>query len=151
MIRLTLTAFMLSCASLASFAQQTWIDVTDAHIINPRFNNNDLTTGWEGTGFGSADPVENADGAEVPLRLRADARHRRGREGAGAGGASQVQPRKRRHRRDDLLRAGGAALGLRPHRHRLRRTHLRHPSGDRVERGAGHADGQQGRVREVRK
>jgi hypothetical protein len=61
MIRLTLTAFMLSCASLASFAQQTWIDVTDAHIINPRFNNNDLTTGWEGTGFGSADPVENAE------------------------------------------------------------------------------------------
>ena len=60
-------------------------------------------------------------GAPLPLRVRAYPRHRRGRQGAGAGGAEEIQPRVRRHGGDDLLRAGGAAPGLRPHRHRLRR------------------------------
>ena len=38
-----------------------WIDVTDDFVINPRFENNDLTTGWEGTPFSAANPKENAE------------------------------------------------------------------------------------------
>lgn len=52
---------ILACLSLASYAQEGWIDITDASIINPRFDNNNITTGWEGTGFGAANPVENAE------------------------------------------------------------------------------------------
>ena len=32
---------------------QSWIDVTDDFVINPRFEGNDLSTGWSGTGYGS--------------------------------------------------------------------------------------------------
>ena len=61
MIKKLHTVLLLACASLSGHAQQNWIDVTDAHIINPRFNNNDVTTGWEGTEFGVANPMENAE------------------------------------------------------------------------------------------
>ena len=61
MIKKLHTVLLLACASLSGHAQQNWIDVTDAHIINPRFNNNDVTTGWEGTEFGVASPMENAE------------------------------------------------------------------------------------------
>ncbi len=41
---------------------QTWIDVTDTYITNPRFDNNDVYTGWEGTTFSiSGNPGENAE------------------------------------------------------------------------------------------
>ena len=45
------TVLFLTCASLSGHAQKAWIDVTDAYMVNPRFDNNDLVTGWEGTGF----------------------------------------------------------------------------------------------------
>jgi len=61
MIKKLHTVLLLVCASLSGHAQQNWIDVTDAHIINPRFNNDDVTTGWEGTEFGVASPMENAE------------------------------------------------------------------------------------------
>ena len=40
---------------------QSWIDITDDYIINPRFDNNDRTTGWSGTELGAANPRENAE------------------------------------------------------------------------------------------
>ena len=40
---------------------QEWIDVTDAYVTNPRFDGNDITTGWQGDAFGSAGPKENAE------------------------------------------------------------------------------------------
>lgn len=49
---------MLVCLTASA---QTWIDVTDNFIVNPRFENNDVTTGWQGTGFGTANPRENAE------------------------------------------------------------------------------------------
>lgn len=55
------TTVLLSLATLAATAQNVWIDVTDTYIINPRFDNNDLTTGWVGTAFGAASPRENAE------------------------------------------------------------------------------------------
>ena len=61
MIKKLHTVLLFVCASLSGHAQQNWIDVTDAHIINPRFNNNDVTTGWEGAQFGVANPMENAE------------------------------------------------------------------------------------------
>lgn len=50
----------LMCASPVS-AQKGWIDVTDNYIVNPRFEGNDVITGWYGTSFGSANPMENAE------------------------------------------------------------------------------------------
>ena len=38
-----------------------WIDITDDYIVNPRFDHNDLSTGWEGTQFSGASPKENAE------------------------------------------------------------------------------------------
>ena len=61
MIKKLNTFIILVCASLSSYAQQGWIDVTDGYVINPRFDNNDITTGWEGTAFGAANPMENAE------------------------------------------------------------------------------------------
>ena len=62
MIKKLHTISFLLCASLSGFAQdKNWIDVTDAYIINPRFDNNDITTGWEGTQLGAYNPVENAE------------------------------------------------------------------------------------------
>lgn len=40
---------------------EEWIDITDDYVTNPSFNNNDRTTGWEGTPFGAANPWENAE------------------------------------------------------------------------------------------
>ena len=54
------TTILLTTASLASFAQE-WIDVTDTYVINPRFDNNDIKTGWEGTAHSANQPVENAE------------------------------------------------------------------------------------------
>lgn len=55
------TVLFLTCASLSGHAQKAWIDVTDAYMVNPRFDNNDLVTGWEGTGYGAYNPAENAE------------------------------------------------------------------------------------------
>lgn len=44
-----------------AMAQMQWVDVTDSYIRNPRFDNNDRTTGWSGTSFGAANPKENAE------------------------------------------------------------------------------------------
>ena len=38
-----------------------WVDVTDDFIINPRYDNNDFTTGWEGTQLSGADAQNNAE------------------------------------------------------------------------------------------
>lgn len=40
---------------------QSWIDVTDTYIVNPRFDGNDVSTGWKGTAFGQAQQHENAE------------------------------------------------------------------------------------------
>ena len=40
---------------------QSWIDVTDDFIVNPRYEGNDLSSGWMGTGLGAANPHENAE------------------------------------------------------------------------------------------
>ena len=40
---------------------QVWIDLTDTYIVNPRFDNNDVRTGWMGTSFSTANPRENAE------------------------------------------------------------------------------------------
>jgi len=53
---------LLAATFIPSLVQaKEWIDVTDSYIINPRFDNNDLITGWLGTEFGSAGPMENAE------------------------------------------------------------------------------------------
>jgi len=39
---------------------QTWIDVTDNYVKNPRYDNNDYSY-WEGTSLGAANPMENAE------------------------------------------------------------------------------------------
>ena len=54
------TLLLLTCASLNGFAQR-WVDVTDQYVVNPRFDNDDRETGWEGTSFGAANPRENAE------------------------------------------------------------------------------------------
>ena len=42
-------------------SDRSWVDVTDEYVINPRYDGNDLKTGWLGTGLGSANPKENAE------------------------------------------------------------------------------------------
>jgi len=42
-------------------SDRTWVDVTDDYVVNPRYDGNDLKTGWMGTGLGSANPKENAE------------------------------------------------------------------------------------------
>ena len=60
MKKITFTAlFVLSALSVS--AQNGWIDMTDSYIINPRFDNDDTTTGWEGTPLGAYNPKENAE------------------------------------------------------------------------------------------
>lgn len=55
------TTLLLLAGSLISFAQKAgWIDVTDQYIINPRYDNNDLS-GWWGTQLGAYNPKENAE------------------------------------------------------------------------------------------
>ncbi|MBP1530541.1 MAG: CotH kinase family protein [Bacteroidaceae bacterium] len=52
-------ALLLMMAMKAGAAE--WIDLTEQYIVNPSFVGNDLTTGWQGTPFGSAGPRENAE------------------------------------------------------------------------------------------
>ena len=52
---------LLFMTSLKIDAATEWFDVTDIHIINPRFENNDVKTGWEGTAFSATNPFENAE------------------------------------------------------------------------------------------
>lgn len=52
---------IFSLFTVLSASAQSWIDVTDSYIVNPRFEGNDLTTGWSGTAYGSAGPKENAE------------------------------------------------------------------------------------------
>jgi hypothetical protein len=60
MKKITLTAlFALSALSVP--AQNGWVNMTDSYIINPRFDNDDISTGWEGTSFGAYNPKENAE------------------------------------------------------------------------------------------
>lgn len=56
--RLLFLSLVLLCSVLAS--AQSWIDVTDTYVKNPRFDNNDYSY-WEGTKLGSANPFENAE------------------------------------------------------------------------------------------
>ena len=55
----TLAALLLHASE--ALAQNSWIDITDDFIVNPRFDGNDISTGWLGTAFGSANPKENAE------------------------------------------------------------------------------------------
>ncbi len=61
MIKRIFSIGLLSLSCLTSFSQSKWIDVTDSYIVNPRFDGNDVTTGWLGTQFGTANPRENAE------------------------------------------------------------------------------------------
>ena len=56
-----LTTVLTAIACITCMAQKQWIDVTDMYIVNPRFDNNDVKTGWSGTSFGAYNPVENAE------------------------------------------------------------------------------------------
>jgi len=60
MNRLTLT-FAALLLSLSVAAESKWIDITNEYVKNPRYDNNDLTTGWEGTTLGAYNPKENAE------------------------------------------------------------------------------------------
>lgn len=46
---------------MTTVSAQSWHDVTDLFIVNPRFDNNDRATGWQGTPFGAYNPKENAE------------------------------------------------------------------------------------------
>lgn len=57
-----LSGFILLLFSFViSVHAQSWIDITDNFVVNPRFDGNDITTGWLGTAFGAANPKENAE------------------------------------------------------------------------------------------
>lgn len=58
-ILITLISFTFVTALMAQSKQ--WIDLTQYYVVNPSFEGNDIETGWEGTKFGSANPVENAE------------------------------------------------------------------------------------------
>lgn len=53
--------FALSAFISAGAVDKEWIDITTSYIVNPDFKNNDITTGWQGDGFGAANPKENAE------------------------------------------------------------------------------------------
>lgn len=55
------SALLMSMGGMTTSAKDTWVDVTDTYVINPRFDNNDRTTGWEGTKYGAANPRDNAE------------------------------------------------------------------------------------------
>lgn len=57
MILLSLLALMVVCTIKA----EKWLDITEENIVNPSFSGNDITTGWQGTPFGAAEPMENAE------------------------------------------------------------------------------------------
>lgn len=52
---------IISLFGILSASAQSWIDVTESYVVNPSFVGDDLTTGWQGTPFGSAGPRENAE------------------------------------------------------------------------------------------
>lgn len=52
--------FLALLGAMGNTYAQEWIDVTDSYIQNPRFDNN-IYTGWLGTGYGYASPKENAE------------------------------------------------------------------------------------------
>ena len=54
------TTVLMTVAATVGWAQKEWIDVTDKFIINPRYDNNDLS-GWSGTGLSANNPMENAE------------------------------------------------------------------------------------------
>ena len=63
-MKATMKYMLLAVATLflpPTLHAEDWIDVTDMYITNPRFEGNDLYTGWQGTAFGSAGPMENAE------------------------------------------------------------------------------------------
>lgn len=55
--------FLLTLTAVATLhvGAADWIDVTSKYIKNPTFSGNDITTGWTGTVFGAANPMENAE------------------------------------------------------------------------------------------
>ena len=55
-----LTTMLHATATLAGWAQ-VWIDVTEKYVVNPRFDKNDIKTGWEGVAFSANNPAENAE------------------------------------------------------------------------------------------
>ena len=46
---------------LLAKAEDTWTDVTSLYLTNPTFEGNDVVSGWAGTTFGAANPMENAE------------------------------------------------------------------------------------------
>ena len=56
-----LTTLFIAIATLTSYATPEWLDVTDKYVTNPRFDNNDIKTGWSGTAFTANNPFENAE------------------------------------------------------------------------------------------
>ncbi len=56
-----LSVLLLAGVTLTSFAAKEWFNVTDRYISNPRFENNDIKTGWQGTELGAFNPFENAE------------------------------------------------------------------------------------------
>ena len=59
MARKALPLLLLGASTLTGTAQ-TWIDVTDSYVTNPRYDNNYLG-GWEGTTLGAVGQKENAE------------------------------------------------------------------------------------------
>ncbi len=59
--RVFLVTVLMVMSAGCAYAASTWIDVTDEFIVNPSFVDNDLSTGWSGTAFGSYNPIENAE------------------------------------------------------------------------------------------
>lgn len=59
MKRILLATFISGIAA-AACAQEEWIDITEKYVKNPSFEGNNYTY-WEGTPFGSYNPVENAE------------------------------------------------------------------------------------------
>ena len=55
------TTLFIAIATLTSYAAPEWLDVTDKYVTNPRFDNNDIKTGWQGTSFSANNPFENAE------------------------------------------------------------------------------------------
>lgn len=58
---ISLAFFLLLGMGVEEACAQTWIDVTDAYIVNPRFDGNDVSTGWQGTALSQAQRYENAE------------------------------------------------------------------------------------------
>lgn len=61
MKKILLTLMALVSALMGYAQSQEWIDITDIYVVNPRFDGDDVKTGWSGTAFGAANPVGNAE------------------------------------------------------------------------------------------